>query len=387
MYKLKTYIIAIFTLAVVCSCGSNPEISDSDTDTTQQEDSGSSSDQTTSDDSTADLSDYPYEIPIIFHVLYVDSDDTYQNPEIGRIAEIMEYTNYYFNGTFDSADINVQFILAENDPDGNPLSEAGVDRVYIEGTYPIDPEELMTTEDYKHILWDSNSYINVMMYVFEDEENKGIMGVAHMPIMYKYSDNLLDRVITTNYQYLTLDNIGFTYCVSINSTYIYNQSTDTTIDTYDVTATLAHELAHHLGLHHVFAEDETTGEMLDTYDDKDYCDDTPTYNRIEYSTYISDYYVINRPPYDFLDLILRWDEEGTTYYSTNIMDYSYTLTDQFTENQKDRMRTVLQYGLLNPGSQADSKTKAAAPSGIVDIPYKLTSCTPESKLHSQMDIE
>ncbi|UVV51806.1 M43 family zinc metalloprotease [Bacteroides thetaiotaomicron] len=48
--------------------------------------------------------------------------------------------------------------------------------------------------------------------------------------------------------------MSFPYCISINSSYIYEQSTDERINQNDAAITLAHELGHYLGLRHVFSE-------------------------------------------------------------------------------------------------------------------------------------
>ena len=50
---------------------------------------------------------------------------------------------------------------------------------------------------------------------------------------------------------------------------------------HDISVTIAHEMGHYLGLHHCFTENEN-GDMGDSCADTDFCEDTPSYNRIEY---------------------------------------------------------------------------------------------------------
>lgn len=89
--------------------------------------------------------------------------------------------------------------------------------------------------------------------------------------------NSLEGLNETKYSYLELKNLSFPYCVSINSLFIDQQSTSTAYNTTDITVTLAHELGHYLGLHHVFSEDPES-----SCKDTDYCKDTPSYDKDAY---------------------------------------------------------------------------------------------------------
>lgn len=55
--------------------------------------------------------------------------------------------------------------------------------------------------------------------------------------------------------------------------------------------TLAHELGHYLGLHHVFAEEKNDKgyTSIDDCQDTDYCEDTPSYNILEYNKMLTQY--------------------------------------------------------------------------------------------------
>ena len=96
----------------------------------------------------------------------------------------------------------------------------------------------------------------------------------HLPFTVKGA-NSLAGLSEINVSHLELENLSFPYCVSINSLFINEESTGNTYNTADITVTLAHELGHYLGLHHVFSETENKNSCEDT----DYCADTPTYNK------------------------------------------------------------------------------------------------------------
>ena len=96
----------------------------------------------------------------------------------------------------------------------------------------------------------------------------------------------------------------FPYCVSLNSIYVGRENEGTryttdknhkgyTYNTTDPNATLAHELGHYLGLFHSFSEKtvKDKSEAADDDDDSDYCDDTPSYNRIAYGKWLTEYAV------------------------------------------------------------------------------------------------
>ncbi len=65
--------------------------------------------------------DYEYELPVIFHVLYKDATDTSQYISASWLGEMLDHVNELFKGNIygESEDINVKFVLAETDEDGN----------------------------------------------------------------------------------------------------------------------------------------------------------------------------------------------------------------------------------------------------------------------------
>lgn len=230
--------------------------------------------------------EYHYEIPIIFHVLYNNQADDKQYVRSARLAEILEKVNAYYRGETryrggdDGVDMNLNFVLAQQDEESNELSTPGVHYVKVD-KMPIDCESFMSDECNVDLLWDPNRYINVMLYNFAEMENSVILGVSHLPISVSGS-NYLEGLPSTTYTYLTKENLGYPKCVSINSLYVYEETgSDGIYNGYDVNATLAHELGHYLGLFHAFDENDDSS-LSSQCINSDYCEDTPSYNRNAY---------------------------------------------------------------------------------------------------------
>ncbi len=337
--------------------------------------------------------DYTYTLPVIFHVLYKDANDTLQYIRTSRFQELIKNvntlykSNIWLNNYGRGVDINVNFELATEDENGNKLATPGVEYIKYTGTFPIDCEEFMNDKSSTNTkyIWEPNDYINVMVYPFAADDNSDLvtLGISITPYKYDgYPD--IEGLTESNIGYLTKANLPNAYCVSINSLYIYYQSSyytqpadskSTTVDTRDANITLAHEFGHYLGLHHDFSEEN--GKLIDSDKDTDYCSDTKSYNRKEYNTWLSEYR--KTTPKDSLKVTLmleRSNSKGEKWKATNIMDYSLTMGYEFTSEQRNRMRQVLYYSPLIPGpKKSRSTTKSGAvrktAEGIVDLPIQL----------------
>ena len=353
------------------------------------------------DNTTKTIDDnYTYTLPVIFHVLYQDAADSTQYVPAKRLREILSYVNELYQGGIygQSQDVNIRFVLATHDEKGNKLSTPGVEYVKYTATYPIDPYEFMadnTGANVKYI-WDPNDYINVMLYQFKPiTGTEGmVLGISHMPYTTS-GETALDGLETVSRKTLTKRNLQFPYSSSINSSYIYTQSSRYTqadkgkggymYQSSDICVTVAHELGHYLGLHHMFSERD--GVSVDECLDSDYCEDTPSYNRIEYNEYLSSYLAETDPSeMSMRNLTLRSNCDGERFYSANMMDYSVSYAYKFSEDQKKRIRHVLYYSPLMPGPKKPStdssqarkalRQKAASSSdetadGPIDLPIKI----------------
>lgn len=372
--------ILLFASLFLTSCSKDELITKESKDITTQDD----------DDTTQPIdSNYTYKLPVIFHVLYTEENDSVRALS-SRLPVILNYVNelyqgniYGWGGTY-SQNINVDFQLARRDESGNMLTTPGVVFEKWNGKFPIEASSFMASKNTQY-MWEPNEYINVIVYPFE-QNTKGsvILGISHMP--YTLDDSThLDGLESASAHYISKNNLKFPYCVSLNSDYLYRMSTRYTLedhghrqytyDTCDIVATLAHELGHYLGLHHVFTEEKKDSKSgaswseVDDCFDSDFCDDTPSYNKVEYDD------SLRAAPKDskMQTLMKRHSCDGTTFDSYNIMDYSIGLSFLFSPEQKARMRHVLYYSPLIPGpkinhTNTNVSTRAIANDSIIDLP-------------------
>lgn len=314
--------------------------------------------------------EFHYKLPIVFHVIYNNPNDKRQNIPAERLNEILAEVNRLYKKAGDnSVDMNLEFVPATVDPQGNVMEEPGIDRIKWVSAM-LNMQEFMFGSDrkYNHFLWDPNEYVNVCIYTFDLGD---VMGVSTFP--YSPASNPLPGTESVQYTAIKLENLKYAYCVSLNNAYVYSIGDlfGYPISEYqtDMGVTLAHELGHYLGLRHAFSESSAG------CDDTDYCTDTPTYDKTSYETdllYAMQQWVKD-PSYrtddNFYALFNRSNCKGEEFVSHNIMDYAYTYLDQFTPQQRDRVRHVLEYSPLIPGPKkggTQSFTRTA--SGPIDLP-------------------
>ena len=122
-----------------------------------------------------------YRIPIVFHVIYADEKDSTQNIPASTIYAMLDDVNQMYRnaGGTNTVDLNMEFVLAEIDPQGNLLKEPGIDRVKWL-TAELDPADVMedNTRKYVHFLWEPNDYVNVLIYRFTANN---ILGISTFP--------------------------------------------------------------------------------------------------------------------------------------------------------------------------------------------------------------
>ena len=268
--------------------------------------------------------------------------------------------------TIPSENLHIQFELAEKNESGKRLSTPGVEYIEVSDSV-FDCESFMKDKKYVQYCWDQNDYINVMVYAFKKtDENSTTLGISHLPYQvggYPQIDGL------SNGKNYPLSKPGkFPYCVSLNSIYVgrenegnrytihKNHKEEIEYKTTDPNATLAHELGHYLGLFHCFSEKTVKGksEAADDDDDSDYCDDTPSYNRIAYGKWLTEYVsnakAINPDTvFNMRELAKRTNSKDKEWQSDNLMDYSICYSMRFTPEQANRIRQVLYYSPLIPG--------------------------------------
>ena len=328
--------------------------------------------QITQEAGTIEPENYHYKLPVIFHVLYKDQTDPLQHVKASRLEEILQVANSLFRKSDESVDMNLTFELATTDPEGNPMETPGVEYIEWPGDYPIDCDKFMadTINNYVKYIWEPNRYLNVMMYNFDSNDpNYVTLGISHLPFSTKGS-TFLEGLNPVNISHITKENLQFPYCVSINSLYINSQSIGSDYIPSDITVTLAHELGHYLGLHHVFSEVEEDGILIGC-EDTDYCKDTPSYNKQEYDDYYRYLATQDHENYKFSVLVKRIDCSGNTFQSHNIMDYAVSYSNQFTNDQRARIRHVLNYSPLIPGPKIGAASTRTAVEGVLDLPIRV----------------
>lgn len=328
--------------------------------------------------------DYVYHLPVIFHVFYKDSKNPKQYISSTRLKELLSNVNELYQGnvynisldTIESENIHVLFELAEKDANGKKLSTPGVEYIKIYED-SIDCEDFMNSKTYAKYSWNQNDYINVMVYSFKNTDHTSVtLGISNIP--YKVAGYPDIEGLTNSKNYPLNKPGSFPYCVSLNAIYVdkkYEGTRYTTdkhqqnyqYNTADPNATLAHELGHYLGLFHTFSEKagkKDKSEAADDDDDSDHCEDTPSYNRIAYGKWLTQYMEearkINKDTaFTVKQLAKRTNTKGKEWQADNLMDYSICYSMRFTPDQAYRMRQVLYYSPLIPGpKKARTSTRA-----------------------------
>lgn len=324
---------------------------------------------------------YHYQLPVIFHALYKFPSDPEQYVTSKRIKEIITACNKYYQNRLgiNSVNMNLEFVLATEDPDGRPLPEPGINRIQVENPV-MDCEKFMFNKANLKYLWDVDKYINIMLYTFaQDEDSKGtILGISHIP--YTIAPDYL-RGLRQIKGIPTHNSLLYPHCVSINNEFIYDEASDETKLRYnstDVVPTLAHELGHYLGLFHAFSEEEGKDEGkagISICKDTDYCDDTPTYDRDAYIKWMAGYIaskagIENMSLQEFNKLLERRDcVKNTVSTPNNIMDYDISWVNRFTPNQRERIRYVLTHSPFIPGPKV-ARTTTRTLTGPQELPAR-----------------
>lgn len=369
---MKNYILLVFaalTLAFLQSCKGEEDI----TKETKVD--------LDDDNTTAIITEgYTYQLPVIFHVFYQNAANKNEYIDAARLRTLLSRVNELYQGSIygESENINVRFIAATHDEQGHKLTTPGVEYIHYDGTFPIDQLKFISSEDNRKYLWDLNDYINVMVFPFAQASDSGestVMGITSLPLM-RDDEHAVEGLqkVKSGSKKLTKANLKYTHCSCLNSNYVYEESTrygankgrgGYTYNVADANVTLAHELGHYLGLSHVFTEDKTG--MIDACGDTDYCEDTPSYNRVEYEQQLKFLIGGSRATLNAEDLAKRQSCKGDNYVSANIMDYMVTLSYKLSADQKKRMRHVLYYGLLMPGPKKNNVTRSALPADDVVV--------------------
>lgn len=323
---------------------------------------------------------FTYKIPVIFHVIYNDASDKKQNPDTETVYGLLKDVNeFYGNALGDDKGLKLEFTLAQFDPKGNRLAEAGIERIKW-GSATLDPQDVMgdNNKKYTHFIWDPNEYVNILLYNFIQPN---LLGISTFPLVTKAHPLEGGGDVVDNMN-ITMENLKNVRGVSINSSYIYNGE-DQLVEVVpeelkplfrkqtSVSVTLAHELGHYFGLRHVFSESD------DNRKDTDYCTDTKSYDRKSPQGYEASIGLLidQAIAFENWDLLFqRTSLEGMPFEAHNIMDYNYCYMDEITPQQVERLRHVLLYSPMIPGPKdtRDYLSRGGSVEGPVDLPVTLS---------------
>jgi len=265
-------------------------------------------------------------IPVVVHVIHngdaLGSNENIRDAQVLSQIEVLnqDYRRMLntpgYNDNEVGADIEINFCMAQVDPNGNPTN--GIDRVNMGiASFTIDDfDDSVKTSTY----WDPEQYFNIWTCNFGGDSSD-ILGYAQFPSSSRLGglssnggDASTDGVV-----------IGYKYFGSKDIYSAGNYGSSGNQYRYGRTAT--HEVGHALGLRHIWG-DNNSCTVNATDSEKDYCPDTPAQNEEHYDC--ETYY----------DTCLFAAGEDMT---ANYMDYSNdTCMNIFTQDQKERIRTVMQ---------------------------------------------
>lgn len=263
-------------------------------------------------------------IPVVFHVV----NSTLTQTQINRLVQGMTdaYRNQWnpYSGAKDgnAVDNFIEFYAAETSPTGLSLAVKGLDAV--SSSRQTFTTRLAVDEAWK-AYWNPNRFLNVWIYSIAQEES--LSGFAYnLPVTRPLAGA---RVVSASRTSPDLP-----YGIYLNQSDVSNTRS----------STLAHEAGHVLGLNHIFNGNGDESKACSTTD-PDYCADTPYYDR---ALYMDNYRSLRQR---------RTACDGSSFVSTNIMDYYLGFENSFTRNQRDRIQHTLNYGLWFP-SPANNDARA-----------------------------
>ena len=252
-------------------------------------------------------------IPIVFHVIHngtsVGSGDNISSALIN--AQIQQLNNDFrrisgtsgYNTDPRGTDSEIEFCAAAFDPNGNPLSEPGINRINRSSagfTAPPYTTSYIDNTIKPATYWNPNDYCNVWVMSLSG----GLLGYAQFP----NSSGL--GGLNTNNGGASTDGV-----VVLTSSVGSSANPNPSGGVYNEGRTLTHELGHFFGLRHIWG-DANCGN--------DYCGDTPAASGSASGC-------PNKTTCD-----------GQRDMVENYMDYSYdNCMNIFTSDQKARMQTVL----------------------------------------------
>ena len=256
------------------------------------------------------VADEVYYIPTIVHVVHNgEAIGNGSNISYDQVMSQFDVLNEDFrrvgNGSNDDpigADAYIEFYPVLQNPDGTPLSEEGINRV--DGEKAFWGEVDIETNLKPNTVWDTDRFFNIWVVPFGGDLD-GVLGYAQFPSLSGLPGLGNDE--------------GPAQTDGIVIGYQFFGNTGNVSAPFDQGRTATHEVGHWLGLRHIWGDG---GCSVD-----DYCADTPPAAEPNVGCPDSD----TCPQDDLMDMV------------ENYMDYTDdACMNIFTQDQKDRMRIVLE---------------------------------------------
>lgn len=277
-------------------------------------------------------------IPVVVHVIHngeaigvapnitdaqVESQITVLNQDFRRMLGTRGY-----NTTPVGADVEIEFVLAKVDPNGNPTN--GIDRVNSGQATWFDIEIDQTLKP--ATIWDPSQYMNMWSVKFSSST---VLGYAQFP------DASGLPGLNASGGASNTDGVVSSYDVFGSSDF---SSSFLLAAPYDKGRTMTHEVGHFLGLRHIWGDG--TGDEKKNIPDcaaSDYCADTPQAGWEHYSCG------------NFDTCIAATGNDMVENY----MDYTNDeCMNIFTQNQKDRIIVIMNNAVRR--NTLNSSTKGTA---------------------------
>ena len=250
-------------------------------------------------------------IPVVVHVIYngqavgaaPNISDLQVQSQITVLNQDFSKTGPGFNTNLVGVDAQIQFVLAQQDPNGNPTN--GIDRVSF-------CQESWSTTDIESILkpatiWDPTQYLNLWTVQFTDST---LLGYAQFPDASGLNGLSGNGIANTDGVVIKYNAFGS----GIGNSFLLDAP-------YNKGRTTTHEIGHWLGLIHIWGD----GSNCST--NTDYCADTPVSKEPNYGCPTGTNSCSSKPGNDMIE---------------NYMDYTDdSCMNIFTQNQKDRMDAVM----------------------------------------------
>lgn len=271
-------------------------------------------------------------IPVVVHVIHNgDAYGTGENIRDEQVLSQIQVMNEDFRrmagspGFGPGVDVEIEFCLAQTDPSGNfttgidrvNLNLASFDRTAVEGN--LKP----------NTIWDPTQYLNMWTCRFSGDLN-GVLGYAQFP-----SNSGLTG-LAANGGAATTDGVIMAYN-AFGSSAIYPAGSY--LAPYDRGRTTTHEVGHWLGLRHIWGDGGCTVD--------DFCADTPVAGAANFGCPTGTDSCPTSPGLDQIQ---------------NYMDYTDdTCMDRFTQNQKERILTVMSVATRRATLASSTKCMPPAP--------------------------